>query len=143
MGYRMTAAMEWLLLIYLIFCTWSDVRRRQIWCPPAWLLIFLSLAIHLIGRDLRLVWLQGLVPGMVLFGLTFFCGQAIGQGDCLVLMTCGCILGLNKVLELMFWAFVFAGSWAVLLMARKRAGRKTQLPFMPFLLAARILLLLG
>lgn len=143
MQQRVFWAGEALLLVYLIACTWTDIRRRQIWCPPAWVLLMLGAPVQvLMGRNL-LQWAAGLVPGMILFGLSAVCGQAIGAGDCLVIVASGSILGFAGVSELLFLSFSGAAVWAVLLLVRRRAGRKTQLPFMPFLLAARILMLLG
>lgn len=83
--------------------------------------------------------LAGLVPGAVLL-LTAFCTkESIGYGDGMVLCVLGIFLGLRYSLAVFGMALVFAALSAAVLLVLKKAGRKTELPFLPCLFAGYLL----
>jgi len=128
-----------LLLGMLGWFTYTDIKSRVICWPAAAAAGIAGLALHLLHPDLRVTEsLWGLLPGVILLLLSIACGEALGRGDCYVLMACGSILGFARTFLLLSTALIFAASWAVLLLLRKKAGRKSEMPFMPFMLAAQI-----
>ena len=83
--------------------------------------------------------LAGLVPGMLLL-LTAFCTkESIGYGDGMVLCVLGLFLGMRQSLAVCGMALVFAAVSAMIRLVFKRAGRKTELPFLPCLFAGYLL----
>lgn len=71
----------------------------------------------------------------------FFAGTkasrgGIGEGDGLSAGTVCMTAGVIRTVEILFWAFLLAAVAAGVLLVLKKAGRKSTLPFLPFLTAA-------
>ena len=62
-------------------------------------------------------------------------GAAMGFGDVKLAVLMGLLLGLPKVLVALFLAFFFGAIIGVILMAFKKKGLKSEIPFGPFLIA--------
>ena len=72
-----------------------------------------------------------LLPGMLLLSAALVAGGAIGIGDGLVWVTIGCILGMGDTCAGLLLGMVIAAVWGIILLIRKKGGRKTRLPFLP------------
>ena len=83
--------------------------------------------------------LWGMLPGIILFLISFVLPEEIGRGDGCVLAACGTWLGIRAVMRLLFLSFALAGGVCVYLLLVKKAGKKTRIPFVPFILAGQIL----
>ena len=87
--------------------------------------------------------LTAIVPGAVLVVLSFLTEKKIGYGDGIVLMILGCMEGAGTAF-LVFCVGLFLQSlFAVGLLIAKKADKQSCIPFVPFLLAARVALLFG
>lgn len=75
--------------------------------------------------------LMGLFPGVVCLLLSYVTGESIGKGDGIVLCILGVFCGIRETVAVFGLALVFAALWAIGLLVLKRAGRKTELPFLP------------
>jgi len=75
----------------------------------------------------------GLLPGagMVLFA--HLSREAVGIGDGLVLFFLGMGYCADKILVMLFAALLLAAVVSVVLLSLKKAGRKSEIPFLPFL----------
>ena len=60
-------------------------------------------------------------------------GEALGVGDGLVLFALGMGYQADKILVMLFVALVLAAVVSVVLLLLKKAGRKSEIPFLPFL----------
>lgn len=67
-------------------------------------------------------------------------GRGIGLGDVKLLLPLGALLGSADTILLLFIAFMSGGAVAAVLLATKRAGMKTAIPFGPFLIGAALLI---
>ncbi|WP_430786849.1 prepilin peptidase [Actinoplanes sp. G11-F43] len=91
-------------------------------------------------------WLRAVLAGVtltVVFGLVALSG-ALGWGDVKAAAAVGVILGWLgwvAVYAGMLAAAVLAGGWAVVLLARGRARRRTRIPLGPFLVAGAVIAL--
>lgn len=83
------------------------------------------------------------VPGLVCLGLGWLTKEGIGYGDGLMLLCLGCFLSLQQLLSVCLSALTLAGIAAMLLLLVFHKGRKTEIPFVPFLLAGYGISLLG
>lgn len=96
---------------------------------PALALVFLlpevSLAAHIIGI------FAASVPLLLLALLT----GGFGGGDIKLTAVCGLALGWQLTLFALFCGIVLGGAFALLLVARKKAGRRDAIPFGPALAA--------
>ena len=127
-----------LLLVLSIF----DVRMKKV---PVWL-IGLAAGVALIFRMVESVpvlqLLAGLLPGIFVLLLAVCTKESIGTGDGLVLCALGLFCGLKETVAVLGMALFFAAVVAVVLLVLKRAGRKTELPFLPCLCTGYLLCVL-
>ena len=136
-------AVNCLITVLLIFYTVTDLKHRRIWWPPAAACTGLGILIHLAVPGMEVAEsLTGLLPGIVLFAISFASGKAIGTGDCLTLCAYGSMLGFRSVCEVFFTAIAAAALFALLLLISRKADRKSRLAFTPFLLLAHMVLFL-
>lgn len=127
-----------LLLVLSIF----DMRMKKV---PVWL-IGLAAGVALIFRLVESVpvlqLLAGLLPGIFVLLLAVCTKESIGTGDGLVLCALGLFCGLKETVAVLGMALFFAAVVAVVLLVLKRAGRKTELPFLPCLCTGYLLCVL-
>ena len=75
----------------------------------------------------------GLLPGAGLLLFARLSREAVGTGDGLVLLALGMGYGAEEILVMLFVALCLAAGLSVVLLVSKRAGRKSEIPFLPFL----------
>lgn len=76
----------------------------------------------------------GLAVGVILMVFGLFSDGALGLADAVVVAVCGVGFGLYETVALCFFAALYAGIVAAILLLTKRAKRKSRIPFLPFLL---------
>lgn len=131
---------------YLVPCTISDLRRRSIplslgiggcLCSAFWMLVQV-----LAERESWGGFLAAGVPGMTLMGLSLLSGGRIGMGDGVVLFGLGLFLGGRQTFSILLTGLLLSSFWSVVLLIRKKAGWKSRIPWIPFLLAGYVGLLI-
>lgn len=123
---------------------YMDIRSRRL--PVALLVIAgaLGVPIYLVVRQIEFVSLCGGVAiGVAILAVSYGTHGGIGIGDGGVLCVTGLYLGFYKNVRLFFAALVLAAVWSVILLISRRAGRKTEIPFVPFLLATHTVMMFG
>lgn len=131
------------LLLGLAFCGLEDYRKKEIHLLPVLLMSVVGALLSVLGKD----WTDWTIicrfaPGMLLFLLAWFTKESIGYGDAWVLLGLGCFLSAIEILNLSMIAISVAGLVALFLLLVKRKGRKTRIPFVPFLLVGYVALLM-
>ncbi|MCR5250337.1 MAG: hypothetical protein K6E50_07010 [Lachnospiraceae bacterium] len=118
-----------------------DIRRKAL---PVSYLIFCAIGSVVIlilqQADLRELCI-GLVPGLVLL----LCGKltsCVGAADAVLMMLLGGMYGIGGGGEQLMYALLLAAIAAIFLIMMHRAGRKSTLPFVPFLLGGFLLYML-
>jgi len=76
----------------------------------------------------------GAMVGVVMLVFACFSGEAIGVADGVIILVSGVAFGLYETVVFCFLAALYAGAVSGVLLLVKRAGRKTRIPFFPFLL---------
>lgn len=124
-----------------------DVRQKTI---PLWILgaggvwAVINSAI-LVGELGMLHTLQtvavGILPGAMLLLLGFLTEKKVGYGDGLLLMIMGILEGGKTVLFVFSIGLFLQSILAVVLVIIKKADKQTKIPFAPFLLVARTVVL--
>ena len=132
-----------ILLLYLCAAAVLDVRTKEL---P---LLFLAaggacaIAMQLLSGELTVLqMLCGAIPGLGLLLAARITRQAVGYGDGALLLIPGLFLGLLPTVLLLLCALLIAAGTGIFLMAVKRWKKKQELPFVPFLYAGYILVLL-
>ena len=130
---------HYMVLGFLGINSWTDIRRREIsLCSVG---IFMALGILyecLYLRKLPTV-LPGLLPGMVMAGISKVTKEALGMGDALLMMPLGIFMGLEATFNVLFTALLLAALWAGGLFLIKKRKREYEFPFVPFLLLGYLL----
>ncbi len=126
-----------LFSIFLLICAVTDLIKRQIYV--AVIIPFFAAGVTLFALEGSISIMEelgGIALGLVLFLLARVTREKIGYGDALMVMVSGAFLGLFMNIRLIMWAFLLSALVSIMLLILKKAGRQTQLPFAPFLLAA-------
>ena len=128
----------------LCIAAYIDIRNKML---PVALLAgagILGVPVYLASRQFGLVSLcAGVAVGVAMFVVSYLTHGGIGIGDGGVLCVTGVYLGFYRNIIMFLTALILAAVWSVILLITKRAGRKTEIPFVPFLLVAHTVLLFG
>lgn len=118
-----------------------DLRYKEV--PAVGLSVF-GLAVLIYRLCMGEAWyslLTGVVPGVVLLLVSLCTKESIGYGDGLMLLVLGVFCGLQKTVAILGMALVLIALAAIVLLVLHKAGRKTELPFLPFVFAGYLLVL--
>lgn len=135
-GLRLPTMEFWLLSHLLLAGAWIDWKERVV---PDQLLIsygILLLPFTLTGANRFLIadrLLGALAGSGMLLGAYAWKRDSVGLGDVKLLALCGWVTGVLGVLSLLFKATLLAAAASGVLLFRKKAGLKTEIPFVPFL----------
>lgn len=128
----------WLLIYVILFIVLSifDIKNKRI--PTAGFVIVAAVSLlYLVicGREeLRITdVLFSCVPGLVLVALSFLSDGKVGAGDGLLIMCLGPGLGLERIAYVLMGALIAGSLFSGILLALKKAGRNTAIPFVPFI----------
>ena len=133
-----------LLTVFLIICSYTDIKKKEIYFKVL-LPFFLAgvIAAAVTGREAVLAAVLGAAAGIALLLLSFITKGAIGEGDGLVLVVTGVFLGISENMRLLTFALFLSALFSVGAMILKGWKRDRELPFVPFLLAAFLIIRTG
>lgn len=121
----------------LTVCTAQDIKKRQIRLNSVLVFGILGIFFHMLWRMLSIGnILLGMSVGAALLLLSVLTKGEIGAGDALILIVTGIYLGAEKNLELFFAGLFLCSMWSLCLLILRKKSRKDSVPFVPFLLAA-------
>lgn len=133
-----------LLGSFLIWNTITDIKIRKISSISVLLFTLVGIGFFVINKEKDVYSLAGgMAMGIGLLLLSRVSGDGIGFGDGLVVFVCGIFIGFYKNLLLLMLGLLFTAIAGVLLLIWKKAGRKSRLPFVPFLTMAYGVCVLG
>lgn len=127
----------WRELLVLPTLLWLALQdRRHLGVTRAGLVIASGILLAA-GCFQKVGWQQragGLAVGLFLLLFAYFSGEAVGFADGIVVSVCGVAFGIYEGVALCFFAALYASVFSFALLLLKRAGRKSRIPFLPFLL---------
>lgn len=130
--------------ILLIISSWTDIKRKMISGVVLWIFSVLGILLNLIFRcNSVLSVIGGIMVGIITIGISRLTKGEIGLGDGLLLCVTGLFVGFYINLELFFIALFMAAVWGIVLIVLRKAGRKTEVPFVPFMLMAYIVIMIS
>lgn len=122
------------IVLFLLLCSVQDIKEKKISVKmlvlSGGLFFTLSLLFDEISWERRM---ENMLPGMTALVTAFLTREQVGYGDAVCLAVLGSVFSAD-----ILWGAILSGLFllsacsAVLLM-RKKAGRNTTLPFIPFL----------
>lgn len=134
----------WTLLGVLLFVNAvSDIRRKQvclllmIWPVP----VFCYLE-HRCGQGWRENFVLSLFVIVLLLGLRYVTGNQIGAGDAIMLGVTNLALGFWYNCMLLILSLALACVWGGILLAFRKAGKRTEIPFVPCMFLGYLLVLM-
>lgn len=127
------------VLVLLVLCSISDIRRRGVY---TWVLIALTFLLIMFcmvyGREHILSILGGIGVGGMFLAVSRLSREAIGYADSWMIALLGGYLGIQRILLLLTMAFVFAGLFGLGGFVFRRMRKGSAMPFIPFLTIAFI-----
>lgn len=133
-----------ILLILLLICAVEDFKRKEVTVTYILLFGVVGVVLHLFYPNCSVYsMLWGLLLGIGVMVVSFLSHGSIGMGDGILLAVTGVYLGGYENLELFLMGLFLAAIWSLVLLVRKKKKRKERIAFIPFLLAAYALMLVG
>ena len=128
--------MKWIIIsVFMAVCTITDIRKKEI--PVAVVALSgLALFFYVIFGEKK-QWmdiLYSLMPGMLLLMLSYCTRESIGYGDGLVVLVIGICMGMGICIAAVTAGLIISAICAAALLALRKAGGKSRIPFVPFLL---------
>lgn len=120
--------------------SWEDMRKQQL---HGWAILLLGISgmtISLLGLLENPVWFLGLLPGIFMLILAWSTRESIGYGDGLVILGMGCFYALGEIMGIVMIAITIAGITALGLLVFGHKNRRSEFPFVPFLLGAHLVM---
>lgn len=132
----------WITGFFLFVCSWQDIRRKKLSGE-----LFLLFGIGAIIVDIfyqTSIWLciTAMLPGLILLAFGKISEQQIGYGDGFAVMVMGLLLPGRETVAVLLFGFFLCALGSVGLFFSGKWKRKMAVPFVPFLTAAYVLLLL-
>lgn len=127
---------QWIILVFfLIPLSIEDIKKNEIcvWFISVGLLTGILLSALLNGLPFGPGYFAQFLPGIAILITACLTKGCIGKGDGMVCLFLGSILPFSFVVSSLILGFVIAAVYGLILIVMKRAKRKTQLPFIPFL----------
>lgn len=126
-----------LVWFMLLLCGIRDWRKREI--PTLWLIIMsvvIGILLLCFGRNMLISRVTGGLLGVLLFLISKWTKEAIGYGDSWLILLLGVYLGGFKTLQLLFFASVIAGVFALIYLWKRKWKKNITIPFVPFMTVA-------
>lgn len=119
-----------------------DIKSKKL---PIWLIEVFAISCFILRWFEGIsVWnfLLGFLPGIVLLLLAICSGEKVGIGDAFVVGVLGIAYTIENVVSILGISLFFVAIWAIGLLIVKKANRKTELPFLPYLFIGHLLVCL-
>lgn len=113
-----------------------DWRKKEV---PVLLLMAMSgiAVLSMLCHEVKFYWrVGGAIIGLIFILVSWLSKEAIGYGDSWTILNLGIILGFYKIIEIVLWAAFLAGISSLFLLWKRKWKRKNSLPFIPFLVAS-------
>ena len=129
------------IIVFLIPCAITDLKSKTI--PIWWTVVFgISAMIYQIfwkKQKLEAI-LFSMIIGVTLLVAAKISNQRIGYGDGIIFLILGLWIGFWDGISLLFFSLILSSIISVYLILVRRKGSDYRIPFIPFVIAAYIIL---
>ena len=127
---------------FLLIEGYRDLRQRNISMMAVWIVGVLGAILQFEGiKENGIEIAGGMIIGALILLLAKLTDEKIGYGDGWVLMISGLYLGFRYNMYLLLISLMLASFISIILLLTKKADKKTELPFVSFMLPGYLLLL--
>ncbi|MFV0363631.1 MAG: prepilin peptidase [Suipraeoptans sp.] len=134
-GFSLKAVLCFALFAVLTIIAFVDIDTMKI--PNGFIAALLVVSVISIFVFTGLPWYERLIGCVAASGIlliiTMIAPGAFGGGDIKMMAACGIMLGWKMSLMALFLAILFGGLYGIVLLLRKKTGRKCHFAFGPFL----------
>lgn len=127
------------IFAFLALCSLQDIREKRLSVKMLVLsgVLFLTASLLLDGLcwERRMI---ALLPGMTALVLAFLTKEQIGYGDAACLLVLGNVVSADVLVGAAAGGLLLVSVCSIVLLAGKKADRKTTVPFLPFLTAGML-----
>lgn len=133
---------KWLVHLCILFlCSVEDGKQKTV---TLWKICFYGIFVvgTLIGEmfiengsiyENLIIAFTGSIPGIFFFAVSKASAEAVGYGDCWIILLMGVSLGIWNTLGILTIALFGIFLWAAFIFVRKKGGQEKEIPFLPFL----------
>lgn len=126
---------EWIAGIFLIICSWQDIREKIISGKVLLLFGTGGLIANMIFQIPWQQWIGGLVLGVLLLLLGKISEQQIGYGDGMAVMVVGLFISWKEILAVLLVGLFLCAISSIIVFFLGKWKRNLRMPFLPFLAA--------
>ncbi|QNU65687.1 prepilin peptidase [Ruminiclostridium herbifermentans] len=124
----------------------NDLYSKAIPLKLIFIGIFMGYAVFLWFSHGDAIWnhvLGGAAAFLVMALFIMLSKGQIGGGDLWLMTLTGFFTGINSFLSILFISIILAGIYSIMLLLAKKANRRTEIPFAPFIMIATVILMLN
>lgn len=119
------------VLLWLALTDKKHLEIKKSMLCVAVIILLLAGCFTAMGLESRL---GGAAFGIVILLFCRFSEEALGFADGIIIFVCGIAFGLHETVTFCFFSAVYAGIYSAILLMTHKVGRKSRIPFLPFLL---------
>lgn len=122
------------VVLFLLLCSVQDIKEKRISVKMLLLSGGLFLALSFLFDELS--WerrMENMLPGVTALVAAFLTREQIGYGDAVCLAVLGSVVSADILWSAILNGLLFLSACSIVLLVRKKAGKNTTLPFIPFL----------
>ena len=129
------------MFLYLSF---EDIKKKTVPVIPIMIWGIAGVVMHLYyGRISPVSMVAGLIPGAAAYLLSMVSGEKIGRGDALLIMVTGIFMGFWGNVFMLWFGLILAALGGVVAVTMFKKGKGYELPFVPFLFAGFLIMIMG
>ena len=134
-----------IIFIYLGYCSYTDIKRKEIKVFPTITICAISIIACLIllfkNRLEPMNFLLSFAPGFILVFISFITKENIGYGDSIILGLCSISTNLWSGIFIILISFICSALYSLFLLIKGKSGKET-IPFVPFIFIGYFLYIL-
>lgn len=130
-----------LIISYLIFCSYIDIKKGYIYFKPTIIILALIIILRFVEmitcHNNPVTFLSSFIPGILMILLSFLTRESIGYGDSILLLLCSVGVGLWNGIFIIMCSFIYSAIFSLTLLIKGK-NKKETIPFVPFIFLALI-----
>lgn len=129
---------EIITICFLGMNAWHDYKKKEIYLWSVGIYALFGIGWSIWQKNDWREYVLALVIGGILTMLSAGTKGALGMGDVWVILVLGMTMENNKYLLTILMALLEGAFFSAILVVLKKVGRKTEIPFIPFLFVAYV-----